>query len=916
MIRYGWFYSVVIIAFGFLIAGCGGHGDPVGVSTQWDPGQAGLSIGKEQAIKVSDHILLGLFNCSIDTLTGAVEAVPMRTSDLTLNVNNLLNNNSGSFTISNLDLNDFWTDGKISCDIVMTHPFYGLDQFNTFDWWGVFLHDGASSLNYDGLTYSGGPDAGENEAVLLNPDGYTRWFNQPEFDGDGLPILEYYPNNFSNLPLPTATLNPYKAYADNLGTEDNFVYWAKDPDKVIDRGIFRAGVTNARRYEFQFPMAGDSPILFFQFAVIARWAEGDPTLTGLPTYYDPGDFPPEANAEEPFLLTVSTVASDLYYVNESTYGGDFRAELEVFDWQGGQVGGNGVTNEIELIVLESDIFPGGSYEIGQAELEGISSPGTVNSSVYQVEINDMSPQYAGETDLWVIVETAGSYDQDLPSEFPEGGALASFLRSSVWVSDHHAGEFTVNAIDPDSAPFWSYVDDAMITGVGFVIGATVELRKSGQTPVPGTGVTFLDSTSIQCDFDLKDVDSGLWDVVVINPDSSEGILPAGFEVLPWSDEELIATGGFRLPALVERGTGQVFLAVGSDDSTSQYMIYEPTGAGWEGPYLINNRPGNNMINSLAVHPVTDEVFFSSDPHPYYRYPGGPGLWEGEDDPDGDTYPDGYHPVFGCRTLFLTIDPAGNHHIVDNSVDAFGHIIHMRAPGWNSPFPAWQGDVLSDYFQDGWNELVLTEGNIHDYDSSGAMYVIYVKDRKYNQYGGYDPAGPRYIRVTPIPNSGWSAGFSNIEQAYGIDEVLDSPAITCDPSDTVHAAYRKFSTATGVWQISYAYSFNGTNWIPGNPVWEGSTEPGEGFVFLLSDSDSKLNSVYIVDEYMEYRNSTDGISWSDTEIVNESADTLPPGAEDITPRVYVTDGDIMHVVWVRDYSSNGYGELYHRMRDLI
>jgi len=85
------------------------------------------------------------------------------------------------------------------------------------------------------------------------------------------------------------------------------------------------------------------------------------------------------------------------------------------------------------------------------------------------------------------------------------------------------------------------------------------------------------------------------------------------------------------------------------------------------------------------------------------------------------------------------------------------------------------------------------------------------------------------------------------------------------------------------------------------------------VFLLSDSDSKLNSVYIIGEYLEYRNSTDGVSWSDTEIVNEFPD---PGAEDITPRVYVTDDDIMHVVWIRDYSSNGYGEIYHRMRDLI
>ena len=107
---------------------------------------------------------------------------------------------------------------------------------------------------YDSLTYSGGPGAGVDEAVLLNPDGYTRWFNHPEFFGTSLPILEYTQGKLSNLPEPTATLNPYKVFGDGLDTEDIYYDWASTPGNLDDRGIYRAGQVNSRRYELDFPL--------------------------------------------------------------------------------------------------------------------------------------------------------------------------------------------------------------------------------------------------------------------------------------------------------------------------------------------------------------------------------------------------------------------------------------------------------------------------------------------------------------------------------------------------------------------------------------------------------------------------------------------------------------------------------------
>ncbi|MCX6644772.1 MAG: hypothetical protein NTY09_00190, partial [bacterium] len=146
-------------------------------------------------------LMLGLWNCTMKPGDTDFQIVPLRTAEITLNINKFLNNSVGGFTISELDLSGL-SNGRINCTISITHPLAGLDQFHIFDVWGVFMHNGASSFFMSDPTvptYSGGPDAGKNEAILLNADGYTRWFNKPEFDGTGPAFLEYYPLGFSNL---------------------------------------------------------------------------------------------------------------------------------------------------------------------------------------------------------------------------------------------------------------------------------------------------------------------------------------------------------------------------------------------------------------------------------------------------------------------------------------------------------------------------------------------------------------------------------------------------------------------------------------------------------------------------------------------------------------------------------------------
>jgi len=427
--------------------GCARGTDPVGVN-----GDARLSY--REGSSGSGRVLWGLWQCSMAPGSSSMQVVPLRTAEFTANVNKLLEGKPGNLLIQDIDTTDFFAEGRIDCTITLRHPLPGLDMYNGFDVWGVFMHNGSATLEYDNLVYSDG--TGPDEGMLLNPDGYTRWFNWVEFDGNGLPLLEYWPGKLSNLPQPTATLNPYRIFADGLDVEDDYYSWITAPGNGENRGMFSAGMANSRRYELKFPFVGGNPKVDFQYAVIATWEPGDPTLTGDPAIYEPGDFPSSANCEEPFFLHVTTAGSDLYNDGSGTAGGSFKADVEVFDWQGGIVAGNGVPNEVNRMIVEGDFVPGGSYEFSQAELGAVAIPATENSSVFQVEIADCQPQASGVADFWVIVEAAGAngetYGQGFPTKYPSGAHRAAFIPGSVSVS----GESPVKAV---------YVDDSNTSGI-------------------------------------------------------------------------------------------------------------------------------------------------------------------------------------------------------------------------------------------------------------------------------------------------------------------------------------------------------------------------------------------------------------------------------------------------------------------
>lgn len=890
-----------VIAIGF-ISGCGSGNSPV----------APDNTGNEKLSVISPvsrgRSLWGVWDCYLDPSDNTIHSVPLRTAEFTANVNNLLESKSGNLIISDLDLSDLPTEGLVNCTVSLQHPFTGLDQYHGFDVWGTFMHNGSGTLGYGGLTY-GAADS-DTDAVLLNADGYTRWFNYGEFNGGTLPLFEFTPGKLASLPNPTATLNGFKIFADGLQADDDYYSWITTEPDLDDRGIFRAGELNSRRYELEFPLPGGIPDVKFQYAVIATWEPGDPELTGQPTLYEPDDFPLSANVDEPFFIKLDTSGSSLFN-DGSASGGSFNAKLEIFDWSAMKTSGDSISDELQGVVILCDTIPGGIFTIDSSMLESIAVEGPLSQWMVDIEITNCDPPFSETDEVWIVAESATpagqSYFQGFPTQYPDG-VRAAFKRGAVGISQVIPENVIVSSINPDNVPFWSYIDDGEISGIGFLDGCTIELRKGTDT-VAADNVTWQSSASVLASFDLDGVDSGLWDVAVVNPDNSEGILSEGLTIDVWSEELEIANGSYRLPAMAERLSGPVVLVFGQNDLTVRYMEFDPTaqaGTGWSSIGIIDSPTsppviGNNLITGVTSDPNEDYVYYMTNPHHLFRYPDSTGGWE-----------EGYHSINDNRTAVPFADSQGQIHWINNSANAFGHIMHMRAPYF--PFSFGDLDITLNYFPDGYNALVLSEGNFLVENSAGTIFCAYIKDYTLvpATYGSYNPNGPRWIRVTPMYNGGMASSYFDVETTSGATAYLDSPTLTIDSTDKLHIAFRKVNTASGDWGIHYESSSNGgSTWVPGGMIYSGSSAPVNGYNYLYADSQDELHSFLSNGNTLEYRESETGATWSSPETANE---TLTSG-DDFHARTIVTSDDIMHFAWIRGSASSGYGNIYYRMRDL-
>ena len=123
---------------------------------------------------------------------------------------------------------------------------------------------------------------------------------------------------------------------------------------------------------------------------------------------------------------------------------------------------------------------------------------------------------------------------------------------------------TVTSIMPNTGIRGNSISITNLAGSNFVSGATVKLKRTGDPDIDATGVTVVSSTQITCTFPIPSgATTGLWNVVVTNPDTQSGTLTNGFMVMypaPTVTSILPVSGNRGWPVSITNLGGSNFLS--------------------------------------------------------------------------------------------------------------------------------------------------------------------------------------------------------------------------------------------------------------------------------------------------------------------------------------------------------------------
>ncbi len=509
--------SAVVLALS--VAGCGGGTPVVPSGGSGADTAACLSSPGDGA---AGRVLWGVYDITINAETLEAEVVPLRGPMFTANVTQFMQPPFSKIYMISLKVDPSSTPatGYFVVDVTLRHPFPGLDFYNGFDVRGILMSDGSGNLSHDSTAVY----AGDGDTMLVNADGYTRWWNWQEFAPQNT-IFGPTRGKLAPPNKPSGTVNGYKYFADGLDLNDA----VKSVDPAT-RGQFTSTAANTRRYAIQFRMSGGKIVFDFNYAVDASWAKPDESYA---PDYPPEAFPWDANCAEAFLMTLEDAGSTAWYVDDINKGGTLALDVEVYDWQA-MSGASKVPDELAGLWLEGEVLASPLDLLASATI----LDGGPASSVFHVEISDLSLTKSGPNEVWIIAESAGpnTYEPNLdidtsPWTWPDS-PLAGYLRTTVVISDTQLQSAPeVTAIDPEEGHADSIVS-ATVSGDYFENGCQVELRQSSGTfVVEGSGENWVSENEVTGDLDLAGAPLGLYDVVVINPDLQEGSLEEGFEVL-------------------------------------------------------------------------------------------------------------------------------------------------------------------------------------------------------------------------------------------------------------------------------------------------------------------------------------------------------------------------------------------------
>jgi hypothetical protein len=360
--------------------------------------------------------LWGYYDVYIDIPTQTVTAVPNRSVMFAANVVQYVSPITNlHFTIIATPVSAGYVD--VDIDVHIKHPFPGMTQYNGYDVRGIFIGNATTPLKYNSdLKYAVHKSTTDQEmydyhltpndpGVDGNPDGYTRWFNPSEFGTTGL--FGYTKGGVATVGYNgTATLNPYKYFADGLGSAESAYDFLTTTG---GHGVFSAGATNTRNYYLRFPAP---PGVKFNYSIVASW-KGE----------DPDDHP--ANAPEACAISAN-VTPEIYYTSGTDKGGKLKVDFKL-PLQWGEAP--------STVYLESSVLTN-PYQLSPSEM--VPTGGTSAYSTYHAEVTADNITGNSETtnsEYWIIAQyDASDYKNTFGVTNTADDMLAAFFRYDLFVA--------------------------------------------------------------------------------------------------------------------------------------------------------------------------------------------------------------------------------------------------------------------------------------------------------------------------------------------------------------------------------------------------------------------------------------------------------------------------------------------------